>query len=79
MLFYRRLLILDMNRVVKSGEKDLHLKEKVQAESDYAIHMVTSAIRCSAIPSTTKLPALSPARHFTLHRSPSSIRSPENP
>ena len=22
--FYRRLLILDMNRVVKSGEKDLH-------------------------------------------------------
>ena len=29
--FYRRLLILDMNRVVKSGEKDLHLKEKVQA------------------------------------------------
>ena len=28
--FYRRLLILDMNRVVKSGEKDLHLKEKVQ-------------------------------------------------
>ncbi len=30
--FYRRLLILDMNRVVKSGEKDLHLKEKVQAD-----------------------------------------------
>ena len=26
--FYRRLLILDMNRVVKSGEKDLHLKER---------------------------------------------------
>ena len=40
---------------------------------------LTSAIRCSAIPSITKLPALSPARHFTLHRSPLSIRSPENP
>ena len=26
--FYRRLLILDMNRVVKSGEKDLHLRKR---------------------------------------------------
>ena len=43
--FYRRLLILDMNRVVKSGEKDLHLKEKVQAESDYAIHMAMIALK----------------------------------
>ena len=43
--FYRRLLILDMNRVVKSAEKDLHLKEKVQAESDYAIHMAMIALK----------------------------------
>ena len=43
--FYRRLLILDMNRVVKSGEKDLHLKEKVQSESDYAIHMAMIALK----------------------------------
>lgn len=43
--FYRRLLILDMNRVVKSGEKDLHLKEKIQAESDYAIHMAMIALK----------------------------------
>ena len=43
--FYRRLLILDMNRVLKSGEKDLHLKEKVQAESDYAIHMAMIALK----------------------------------
>ena len=34
-----------MNRVVKSGEKDLHLKEKVQAESDYAIHMAMIALK----------------------------------
>ncbi len=38
-------MILDMNRVVKSGEKDLHLKEKVQAESDYAIHMAMIALK----------------------------------
>ena len=43
--FYRRLLILDMNRVVKSGEKDLHLKEKVQEEADYAIHMAMVALK----------------------------------
>lgn len=43
--FYRRLLILDMNQVVKNGEKDLHLKEKVQAESDYAIHMAMIALK----------------------------------
>lgn len=43
--FYRRLLILDMNQVVKSGEKDLHLKEKVQEEFDYAIHMAMIALK----------------------------------
>lgn len=52
---------------------------KPAAPTRSASTWLTSAIRCSAIPSTTKLPALSPARHFTLHRSPLSIRSPENP
>ena len=43
--FYRRLLILDMNQQVRSGVKDLHLKEKVQKESDYAIHMAMIALK----------------------------------
>jgi P4 family phage/plasmid primase-like protien len=43
--FYRRLLILDMNQTVRGAEKDLHLKDKVKAESDYAIHMAMDALK----------------------------------
>ena len=43
--FYRRLLILDMNQQVRAGDKDMHLKEKVQEESDYAIHMAMKALK----------------------------------
>ena len=43
--FYRRLLVLDMNQTVSSGEKDLHLKEKIRAETDYAIQKAMDALK----------------------------------
>lgn len=43
--FYRRLLVLDMNQTVKNGEKDLHLKEKIRSETDYAIQKAMDALK----------------------------------
>lgn len=37
--YYRRLLVLDINRTIPEEQKDSQLKEKMCKESDYAIHM----------------------------------------
>lgn len=43
--YYRRLLVLDMNRLVSVSEKDTMLKEKIYKEADYAIHMGIAALK----------------------------------
>lgn len=43
--YYRRLLVLDMNRLVSTSEKDTMLKEKIYKEADYAIHMGIAALK----------------------------------
>lgn len=43
--YYRRLLVLDMNRLVSVSEKDTMLKEKIYKEADYAIHMRIAALK----------------------------------
>ncbi len=43
--FYRRLMILEMNRKPAQGEKDLELGEKLHAEVGYSIWMAVSALR----------------------------------
>lgn len=43
--YYRRLLVLDMNRLVSASEKDTMLKEKIYKETDYAIHMGIAALK----------------------------------
>lgn len=43
--FYRRLLALDMNKVVPGEKRDPKLKEKMRSEIDYAIHMSVDALR----------------------------------
>lgn len=43
--YYRRLLVLDMNRLVSASEKDTMLKEKIYKEADYAIHMGIAALK----------------------------------
>ena len=43
--YYRRLLVLDINRTIPEREKDARLKEKMCAESDYAIHMAMQALK----------------------------------
>lgn len=43
--FYRRLLVLDMNQRIAGSKKDLHLKEKVKAESVYAIQMAMDGLK----------------------------------
>ena len=42
--FYRRLLVLEMNHVVSDEEKDTGLKEKITAETDYAVCMAMEAL-----------------------------------
>lgn len=42
--YYRRLLVLDINRTIPEEEKDSQLKEKMCRESDYAIHMAMLAL-----------------------------------
>ena len=36
--FYRRLLILEMNHVIPAAEKDIHLKDKIRSEREYAVY-----------------------------------------
>ena len=43
--YYRRLLVLDINRIIPEEEKDSQLKEKMCKESDYAIHMAMLALK----------------------------------
>lgn len=43
--YYRRLLVLDINRSIPEEEKDSQLKEKMCKESDYAIHMAMLALK----------------------------------
>lgn len=43
--YYRRLLVLDINRTIPEEEKDSQLKEKMCRESDYAIHMAMLALK----------------------------------
>lgn len=43
--YYRRLLVLDINRTIPEEEKDSQLKEKMCKESDYAIHMAMLALK----------------------------------
>ena len=43
--YYRRLLVLDINRTIPEEEKDSKLKEKMCNESDYAIHMAMLALK----------------------------------
>lgn len=43
--YYRRLLVLDMNRTIPESEKDIMLKEKIYKETDYAIHMGVAALK----------------------------------
>ncbi len=43
--YYRRLLVLDMNRSIPESERDIMLKEKIYKESDYAIHMGVAALK----------------------------------
>lgn len=43
--YYRRLLVLDINRTIPEKEKDSQLKEKMCKESDYALHMAMLALK----------------------------------
>lgn len=43
--YYRRLLVLDVNRTIPEEQKDSQLKEKMCQESDYAIHMAMLALK----------------------------------
>lgn len=43
--YYRRLLVLDMNRSIPESERDIMLKEKIFKETDYAIHMGVAALK----------------------------------
>ena len=43
--YYRRLLVLDINRTIPEEQKDSQLKEKMCKESDYAIHMAMLALK----------------------------------
>lgn len=43
--YYRRLLVLDINRTIPEEEKDSKLKEKMCNESAYAIHMAILALK----------------------------------
>lgn len=43
--YYRRLLVLDINRTIPEEEKDSKLKEKMCNESAYAIHMAMLALK----------------------------------
>ena len=43
--YYRRLLVLDINRTIPEEEKGSQLKEKMCQESDYAIHMAMLALK----------------------------------
>ncbi len=43
--YYRRLLVLDINRTIPEEQKDSQLKEKMCQESDYAIHMAMLALK----------------------------------
>lgn len=43
--YYRRLLVLDINRTISEEEKDSRLKEKICKESDSAIHMAMLALK----------------------------------
>lgn len=36
--FYRRLLILEMDHVIPAAEKDIHLKDKIRGEREYAVY-----------------------------------------
>ena len=36
--FYRRLLILEMDHVIPAAEKDIHLKDKIRSEREYAVY-----------------------------------------
>ena len=43
--YYRRLLVLDMSRTIPEKDKDIHLKEKLKAESDYIIVQAMTALK----------------------------------
>ena len=42
--FYRRIMILDMNRPIPADKKDPKLKQKMEKEITYAIHMAMKAL-----------------------------------
>lgn len=42
--FYRRLLILDINRKIPEAKKDTQLKSKIRSEMDYAVHMAMQGL-----------------------------------
>lgn len=43
--YYRRLLVLDMSQTIPEKDKDIHLKEKLKAESDYIIVHAMTALK----------------------------------
>jgi P4 family phage/plasmid primase-like protien len=43
--YYRRLLVLDMNQIIPEKDKDIQLKEKLKAESDYIISQAMVALK----------------------------------
>ena len=43
--YYRRLLVLDMSRTIPEKDKDIYLKEKLKAESDFIIYQAMTALK----------------------------------
>lgn len=43
--YYRRLLVLDMSQTISDAKKDIHLKEKLLLETDYALLMSLKALQ----------------------------------
>jgi len=42
--FYRRLLILEMEHVIPAAEKDIHLKDKIRSEKEYAVYRAVQGL-----------------------------------
>ncbi|SDK45100.1 phage/plasmid primase, P4 family, C-terminal domain-containing protein [Sarcina sp. DSM 11001] len=42
--FYRRLLILEMDHVIPAAEKDIHLKDKIRSEREYAVYRAVQGL-----------------------------------
>lgn len=41
---YRRMMVLEMNQTIPDEKKDIHLKERINEEIDYAIHKAVGAL-----------------------------------